>query len=191
MHSFQPNAYGGCVASLLEGARCNELGPGSPDGSRRAALAALTPQSIAGERKLKDRGPAQACISALWLRHDFLDESHHISQDLDTRDGSYWHAIMHRREPDYGNSKYWFRRVGKHRVFGPLNALARSLARQSGAGKATTQLAEQSDWDPFHFVDLCQQAGSGPPELGALCMKIQQAEWELLFDDCFRRAVEA
>ena len=71
---------------------------------------------------------ARCCISALYLRHNFLDESHEISQEIDTIDGSYWHGIMHRREPDYDNAKYWFRRVPSHPVFGPLCEKARELA---------------------------------------------------------------
>ena len=63
---------------------------------------------------------ALACMAGLWLRHDFLDESHRISQDLENPSGSYWHGIMHRRELDFSNAKYWFRRVGMHRVFEPL-----------------------------------------------------------------------
>ena len=55
---------------------------------------------------------AAACLAGLWLHHNFLDESHTLSQDIDTTTGSYWHAIMHRREGDYGNAKYWLHRVG-------------------------------------------------------------------------------
>ena len=69
-----------------------------------------------------------ACIAGLWLLWDYLDESHHVSQSLETPEGSYWHGIMHWREPDYGNSKYWFRRVGQHAIFPQLAVQARQLA---------------------------------------------------------------
>src|SRR5688500_14191487 len=38
---------------------------------------------------------AVALLAGLWLWHDFLDESHTISQGLHTPTGSFWHAIMH------------------------------------------------------------------------------------------------
>jgi hypothetical protein len=133
---------------------------------------------------------ARACLAGLWLRHDFLDESHALSQDIDTPTGSYWHGIMHRREPDYGNAKYWFRRVGRHPIFGALAAEACTLAAAQPTIDVPRLLQAESDWDPFRFVDLCQQAAREKGPLESLCRAIQQREWELLFDYCFLQAVE-
>src|SRR5262245_23958752 len=50
-----------------------------------------------------------ACVgAALWLWHDWLDPAHRIVQAIETASGSFWHAIIHRREGDFGNSKYWY-----------------------------------------------------------------------------------
>jgi hypothetical protein len=49
-------------------------------------------------------------IGAMWLWHDFLDEAHKISQDMERPEGSWLHAIVHRREGDFSNSKYWYAR---------------------------------------------------------------------------------
>lgn len=131
---------------------------------------------------------AACCVSGLWLLHDFLDESHRISQKIETRDGSYWHGIMHRREPDYWNSKYWFRRVGSHPVFADL---AREVSR-AVAGHALTSrtqyLASQAAWDPFRFVDLCESAEHGDSPDHSLCIEVAHLEWQLLFEYCYRAA---
>ena len=179
MFVFDPQSYGPELAPLLAGAPVNELGPGKPNASMRAALTAVCSN---------DREISAACCAGLWLRHDFLDQSHSISQSLQTPEGSYWHAIMHRREPDFANSKYWFRRVGTHAIFGPLNAAAQKLSREAKLGREAAALAEQTEWDPMRFVDLCEIALDGPSPIGTLCMSIQLCEWELLFDHCFRQA---
>jgi hypothetical protein len=46
------------------------------------------------------------CLSGLWLLAGDLDQSHSISQDLTSAEGSFWHGIMHRREADFGNAKF-------------------------------------------------------------------------------------
>jgi hypothetical protein len=180
------NRYNAEVAELLAAAPLNVLGPGEPLTARRAALARLTPESIAAPHKLVDRPMAAACLAGLWLRFDFLDESHKISQDIETTSGSFWHGIMHRREPDYGNARYWFRRVGRHPVFEPLCAAARELAGKSGSQASC--LAELRSWDPFEFVELCEQAERGNEALASLCREIQRREWELLFEFCHAQA---
>ena len=53
-------------------------------------------------------------MSGMFLYFSCLDEAHRIAQDISAPEGSYWHAIMHRQEPDPGNSAYWFRSVGRH-----------------------------------------------------------------------------
>ncbi len=63
-----------------------------------------------------DRNMAEACLAGLWLLHNQLDRSHRLSQEIHTPTGSLWHAIMHRREGDYDNAKYWLRQVGDHPV---------------------------------------------------------------------------
>jgi hypothetical protein len=162
------------------------LGAGTPEESLRAELARLTPEKLFDEPVLR-LDYAQACLAGLWLWNDFLDESHTISQDLAGPEGSYWHAIMHRREPDYWNSKYWFRRVGNHAIFPALADAARGLA--DSAPQPASFLTDHLSWDPFAFVDLCEKAAQAGGELEMVCRRIQKVEWELLFDHCARQAV--
>lgn len=171
--TFTPAAYGPVVAALLADARLPDLGPGSPVVTRRAALATFDPVTDFG-RPVADARAARACHSGLWLLHDFLDESHAISQDLDTPDGSFWHAVMHRREPDPSNAKYWWRKVGAHPVLGRLRERCPAL------GYAYA--------DPYVFVDFCEAVrGKGGPD-EHLAQRVQMLEWELLFGWCFTRA---
>jgi len=157
----------------------------------------LTIDAAFAHTKVADREMAACCISAAWLLHDELDKSHTISQGIDTASGSFWHGIMHRREGDFSNSKYWFRHVGRHEVFDALGTAAAEIAtRYSGtAGQASsgTQSAAAElaggEWDPFAFVDLCQAAIRRDRNIEPLCRAVQQAEWELLFDYCYRAAV--
>ena len=148
--------YPPAVAELLALEHPTSLGPGTPAGALRAKLATACASL------------PPACAAGLWLRFDFLDESHAVSQDLESADGSFWHAIMHRREPDAGNSKYWFRRVGGHPV---LKLLAE---RASALGYRFTT--------PFDFVDFCDRVrGTATAEEG-VAKRVQNLEWQLLFD---------
>jgi hypothetical protein len=55
--------------------------------------------------------------TGLHLLNDDLDRAHRLAQSLEgDPTADYWHAIIHRREGDYGNARYWFARVGAHPV---------------------------------------------------------------------------
>lgn len=180
--------YGPRVAALVMNARVNELGPGTPDSGQQGTLAGLSVEDLVAPHRLGSRDMALACLAGLWLRHDFLEESHRISQDLENPTGSFWHGILHRREGDFSNAKYWFRRVGSHPVFGPLATEASDLAGESKEPGAEL-LTQTGAWDSLRFVDLCQRAIEGPAPLRQLCMQIQQIEWQLLFDYCYGQAI--
>lgn len=178
-------AYAPTVQHLIDAAPDLCLGPGSPNEQAKRELRALSPDALS-EKPVIDREMAQCCISGLWLLHDFLDDSHTISQDISSQEGSYWHAIMHRREPDYSNAKYWFRRVGNHPIFDALAREARQLAAESSSeSKSLAFLSETEAWDPYAFVDFCERADASNERLAN---EIAGAEWRLLFDYCFRSA---
>ncbi len=99
--------------------------------------------------------------AGLWLYADCLELSHPIAQALETPVGSYWHGILHRREGDFWNSKYWLRRARMVNL--------------------------DLDYDPAALVDAVEAAkGVDLPEL----VELQRAEWMALISYCLENSVE-
>jgi hypothetical protein len=120
---------------------------------------------------------AGAVLSGLLLWNDDLHRSHDLSQNLPSKTGSYLHGIMHRREPDYGNGAYWFRRVGNHPLFPDVAKAAAAIDPHNQTGLIDNK------WDPFAMIDACREAASQPNgEVGMLLREIQLAELLLLID---------
>ena len=126
-----------------------------------------------------------ACIrSGLLLRGDFQEASHNLSQAISSPEGSYWHAIMHRLEPDYSNSKYWFNRVGPHPVFEQLAEQAPSITKAEILAEFTSPA-----WDPFGYTDACEAAVRGQLENCRLDLEqLQELEFDLLLAHCYQLA---
>lgn len=105
------------------------------------------------------------------LLADDLDGSHRCSQSIEGegehRTGDYWHAIMHRREPDYGNSRYWFRRVGLHPAFAAVVAELLHWGRTTPDTPPFLSDLPQQGWRPEVMIRACEAASANPwlPEI--------------------------
>lgn len=97
--------------------------------SSEAARARL--QAVSAARLFPGARAPEAALSGLYVYFSCFEEAHQIAQDIATAEGSYWHAIVHRQEPDAGNAAYWFRQVGAHPIF---PALARAAGREGQWG---------------------------------------------------------
>jgi hypothetical protein len=178
---WNPGVYGVHVAEILALAENGERLMPVAEGSCCSAEARRRIQA-SKDLFASARAP-RAALAGLYLYFSCRDEAHEAAQSDSSVDGSYWHAIVHRQEPDAGNSSYWFHRVGDHAVFPALVERARSIeAAHSEAG-----LHLSNAWDPFAFIEICEQARRQPGSgMERAALEIQRAEWQLLFDHCAR-----
>ena len=191
---FDLGDYSSVVRAILEAVdEGNRLMPLTASAAITSAGLSLLRQTPANDLFDGDKPAssdfAQCVRSALFLYFSALDESHKISQDIGSGTGSYLHGIMHRQEPDYSNSKYWFRRVGRHELFPTLREECTRVRYRSE--RIEQRLSARPDWDPDWFIDQCEQAvnGDGPPDVVRDLESIQRLEWRLVFDYSYRRAL--
>jgi hypothetical protein len=176
-------AYGSRVAQILalnqEGNRLIPLVSGecSPQEAR-----ALLSKQKATDLFANSTAP-EAALAGLWAYFSCFEEAHQVAQDIATADGSFWHAILHRQEPDAGNAAYWFRHLGTHPVFSELAAAAAEISSHY----PDVNIARSKSWNPFAFIDHCERARQKPRTgLEQVVLEIQRAEWQLLFNYCAR-----
>jgi len=179
---FQPEDYGPDIARIL-----NLAG----EGKRLMPLVKTGSVSTKAGEAVRSLASLPSCIaSGLYLYCGCWDAAHSAADTVEDPNGYFWHAIVHRQEPDAANAGYWFRKTGRHPIFPRLAAEAGKLGYRAGR-----------EWDPFAFVEFCeaarQQPGSIEEQLSAqaegsvvrvqqIATQVQLVEWQLLFDYCAR-----
>ena len=194
--------YSSTIAGIVQKLETrNPLPPLAPseewDSELTHRIEGLSLETLFDGQSIKDSTMGYALQSGLLLWNDALDASHTISQGLESGTGSYWHGIMHRREPDYSNAKYWFRRVGVHPAFPALRervlALLQSGSTESESLADYIEATEKTeDWDAFRFVDWCQAADgdrSTPEAVKSFLQAIQIEEIKLLLDYSYQQTL--
>ncbi len=154
---------------------------GKPVAEGRKAVAALAE---------KERGTAHPpnlplIQGALYLTFDCFEEAHNAANDHEgTVAGNWIHAILHRREPDAGNSKYWYARVkSPAKVSEGIGREALALLKKipaPGLESLTRKVEKSKAWEPEVFVDLCEEFRKKEPQEPAykVLAALQEIEWK-------------
>ncbi len=173
---LDPDAYAALVPD----------GPGSNEA--KDLLETIRPGELLASGIVTRPADGQAMLAGLWLWHDWLDESHAILQGLHGASGSFWHAIMHRREGDFANAKYWYARCADHPILPSLNAQASAILNPLPADKSLLRLTA-GGWNTNAFVDFVEQLHGQPNDTRQwIAVALQRLEWRALFDHCTRGA---
>jgi hypothetical protein len=149
-------------------------------------IAALSEQLLAEERP-DGLLSAQAWKAALHLWNDSLAAAHELVEHMETPTGAALHGIMHRREGDYDNAKYWFHRAGDHPAFHSLQSRATNFLRQQAIPRgplkeAFDKMIMQGNWNPYLFIHsvAIQESRHGEDETRGLLEQLQQLELEAM-----------
>jgi hypothetical protein len=156
----------------------------------------------------KSHAYAKAMLCGMWLWHDGLHECHEIAQmhpSLGNDDASeeqsemvsaihtldFWHAIMHRREGDFSNAKYWYARCADHRAMRTISAMGMDVIGRSTKDRSLLKIVG-GEYNPDALVDLVEQIHDQPGDPRfAGAVRVQQMEWEALFQHCVEEAAGA
>jgi hypothetical protein len=179
------------VFSIWKGAMGTLVGP-----KVNGIVAGIVPKLIeAVEGSVSGGGDVQAraCLSAgLWLLADDLPKAHAICQDIPTAYGSAWHAHLHRREGDFSNSKYWWRRASGVKWQAPGDEPLQEQVAELLTNPPVELLSWRSDvrkqYDPSKFVDVVEKFPAGEGRIGEILVATQRLEWACLFLECYAAA---
>jgi hypothetical protein len=176
MNNYSP-LVNECLAEEELLLRLRPTEPGHPDMLRK--IRAAKEEDLTGGAVLADSGYPRLIRAGLLYAYDAIDECHRIVQEIPSDLASYWHGMVHRREGDFENARYWFRRTGTLGVFGEMHAKSAEVSSLMG---------RQENWDPYLFVGQCEQARFGGDVNQKELVALQQLEFEVMFDQLWRGA---
>ena len=126
-------------------------------------------------------GPSvEICRAGLLLWNDDLDAAHPLAQADESPTGSFWHAIIHRREADFSNANYWWERTGNHPVFEEIHDL---VLHRVADFPFLDELRASGHWEPRAFTDFCQKSRESG-ELKSQLAEVQRLEMRVLLEWC-------
>lgn len=166
---------------LIRTADPPELGPGPRPGVLPFPVLAGRVDAWLGSAG-RPADVADRLRATAYLYHDHADPAHDIVQDLSDRDGALIHGILHRREPDFWNARYWFRQAENHPVYQALTRRLDGLAQGAAQRGWADRLTLSGSVDPLALVDAIEAVHRRPakdPEVQFL-RQVQVAETECL-----------
>ncbi len=113
-------------------------------------------------------------LAGLWLYADDLDRAHTLAQGDNTPTGSFWHAVVHRREGDFDNARYWYRKAGQHPAMNNIDLTG------GGAGSGT----DVAKYRPSELVDRVERGEAEHRGQQPALVSQQRKEWKALFEWC-------
>lgn len=128
------------------------------------------------------------CIrAAMYLLADDLDTAHGLCQNVPTPLGSALHAHLHRREGDFSNSHYWWRRASRLAWQLPEGPLAPQVAAALGTEPAGARWREKlgrGTYDPGDLVDAVEGLSNDEGAWADSLRAVQRLEWLSLVHAC-------
>ena len=128
---------------------------------------------------------ALAARAGLFLFNDDLDAAHAIVQNPETPINNFWHAILHRREGDFSNARYWWNRTKFHPA---MDEIFDIVIHRIPDFPFMDELRGSQNWDARAFNDFCETAAQ-TGEWETQLREVQRLEMKILLEWCASRAV--
>lgn len=92
------------------------------------------------------------CLTLVWF--DYLELAHQIADEERSTEFCYFHAMIHRRERDFFNARFWFRQTDRrHVVFANITDEVRKYLNQKGDQQLLESLIRNDEWSPLEFLE--------------------------------------
>ncbi len=137
--------------------------------------------AVFGGLALLPGAPAALVRAGLFYFHNALEDSHKQAQSVDGDPAAYWHGMIHRREGDFDNARYWMRRAGEQPGFQEMHG---PRQRRRPAHGPPAELGPL----PVHRT-LCEQYRYGEAEYKKEIGHLQRVEFAVMFDYVWRQCV--
>jgi hypothetical protein len=165
---------------LLNPGLLGKLMPAEPlDWELPGKIRDATDAVLSGGKEMEDPRMFTLVRGGLFYAADALDDAHRIFQEGPGDLASYWHGMVHRREGDFDNARYWFSRAGQLPIFDRMHGAAANLS---------SNMAKQSSWDAYLLTGMCEQAKFGDRDAIPECVRLQRVEFDAMLDYCWRQS---